>query len=285
MIDLVVRGRGAVFLFVFLLSACALPQPFRHDEGAAEDLARPRTGRAVAVPAVAGSPHGRAAAEAMVKALVARDIPATGREDLLAPLVLQGAVEEGGIRWTLRGGEGEVGHLQPISPTGLLRGDPTALRIAAETAAAALAPAFADPHAGQVAAAAPRPRATIRLTDPAGLPGDGDKALPRAMRTALERAGVVVRDTDVEHHLEARVTVSPGRPGEELLTVVWVLKRADGRQLAAIDQQGAVPKGRLDGPWGSLAGDIAAGGADGVLQALSAVKPSLMRPVDGLQDR
>jgi hypothetical protein len=104
-----------------------------------------------------------------------------------------------------------------------------------------------------------------------GLPGDGDKTLTAALKRALERSGLVVKDEGAAYMVEGKVTVAPGLPGEDTVTVAWILKRVeDGTQLANIGQSGAVPRGRLAGPWGSLARDIAEGGAAGLMEVIRA---------------
>jgi hypothetical protein len=71
--------------------------------------------------------------------------------------------------------------------------------------------------------------------------------------------------------VEGKVTVAPGLPGEDTVTVAWVVKRADGgAELGNIGQSGGVPRGRLSQPWGTLARAIAEGGAAGVVQVVLA---------------
>ena len=66
--------------------------------------------------------------------------------------------------------------------------------------------------------------------------------------------------------LRASVTVAPGRPGEDVLAVTWSVTTAKGGEIGNSAQQGPVAKGQLAGPWGSLAADIALGGAEGVAE-------------------
>lgn len=257
---------AAAIAVVLAVAACGqLPQPFRH-EGDGDPLVRPRLERAVAVRPLDGTPRAAAVAKAMVDALDRRDIPATIGEDVTGQAQLEAFVETSGGRieaeWVLSDQEHRVvaTHHQTMT-----------MREWATAPAAGLAETVVAALVGPVQAladAAPVRRPTVRLKPPSGLPGDGDSALAVAMRGALERSGVLVVGEGGDYIVEGHAQVTPGRAGEQVLAVSWTLSKAAGASLATVDQKGAVAKGSLDGPWGTLARDVAEGGAAGVLQAL-----------------
>lgn len=251
-----------------LLAGCGeVPQPFRHD-GAPPRLARPKLERGVTIRPLDGYEHADAFAAALVKAMEGRDVPALVGRGPAFGHVVEGSPEDGGmVVWTLKTPDGaEAASYRQRLPDAP---EPARLKRAAADAATVLAqPLSLDPDAvpRMVPGAGRSERPTARLVTLAGLPGDGDKSLNAAIRSALERAGVTIGD-DGEFVVQGAVTVTPRGPGEDEVLVVWTVKRAkDGSQLASIDQGGTVPRGRLALPWGSLARDIAEGGAVGIAQ-------------------
>jgi len=268
-----------------LLCACSdIPQPFRHD-GPAPALARPRLVRSVVVRPLDESPPAQALAEALVKSFTDRDIPASVRDDVFGADSLEGEVAElpGRIEvlWLLKNADHvtKAAYRQRLPAAGLT-GAVSAFAPFADQAVTALT-AFADAEvAAPVAAIETRQRPTVRIAPFPALPGDGAAALAQALRNALERRGILVAGESGDYIVEGRITVTPGKAGEDLLKVAWVVKKLDGGQLGVIDQQGPVPKGRLDLPWGALARDVAAGGAIGIAQVLEAT----MRRPAALQD-
>jgi hypothetical protein len=264
-----------ILLAALLLAACGdIPQPFRH-AGPASELARPRLVRSVAVRPLDDGAPALALAQALAKALTERDIPATAGEDAFGSDTLEGEVSpaSGGVEvlWRMRNAERvtKAAYRQRL-PAGVLAGTVAALAPFAEQAVSALS-AFADTETVAPVAPEPRKRASVRLAPMPTLPGDGAAALGQALRNALERRGIMVAGDSAEYVVEAQIGVQPGKnPGEDVLKVAWVVKKQGGGQLGVIDQQGAVPKGRLDQPWGGLARDIAVGGAIGIAQVLEA---------------
>lgn len=261
--------RSSLLVLAVLLAGCGeVPQPFRHDESGVPRLARPKMVRGITIRPLDGYDHAEPLAAALAKAMEARDIPALVRTGPAFGHVIEGARDDAGtVVWSLRAPDGtEAATMRqrlPDSP------DPARIKRAAAEAVAVLAePLSIDPDAlpRQAPGAARVDRPAARLVPLTGLPGDGDKSLTAALRTALERAGVSVReDADIVVH--GSVTVTPHSSTEDNVLVVWTVKRTrDGGQLARIDQGGAVPKGRLSLPWGSLARDIAEGGAAGIAE-------------------
>jgi hypothetical protein len=260
-------------------AACGeIPQPFRH-EGDIPSLARPKMMRAVTVRVPDGD-NGPLLAEALVKALEEQEVPALVHGGPAFGHVIEGTVEDSpkvlAVRWTLKGPDGSPAAttLQAIPKTLLADPAPVLLKRAAADTATRLAQPLADPdaqpvHPVETAAAGNRPSVTV--VPLRGLPGDGDKALTLAIRRALEGSTVLVKDKGADYMVEGKVTVAPGLPGEDTVTVAWILKRAkDSVELGNVGQQGAVPRGRLSGAWGSMARDIAEGGAAGLVDVIRA---------------
>ncbi|MBC7906228.1 MAG: hypothetical protein H7Y60_05710 [Rhodospirillaceae bacterium] len=275
-----IRRSLALMLLVTCTAGCGdIPQPFRH-EGQPDSLARPKLTRGVTVRPPEGMDNSQAVAQALVRALGEQEVPALVHEGPAFGHVIESSAEDlgsiVGVRWTLKTPEGETAasNFQSIPKTILTKADPKQMTRLAAGAAAVLARPLADPDAQAVKAAGPAAvdtRIPVMLVPLQGLPGDGDKSMTAALRRALERSGMVVKDDGAPYVIEGKVTVAPGLPGEDTVTVAWILKRVEGGvQLANIGQSGAVPRGRLAGPWGSLARDIAEGGAAGLMDVIRA---------------
>lgn len=263
----------AVVLLAAGVAACGeIPQPFRHD-GAPPPLTRPKLARGLTVRPVETLPDGVAMAEALVKALEVYEVPAVVRAGPAFGHVVETETgEQGGRRgllWRMNAPDGDSAAIrfQPLPATAWAGLDPTTMRREAETVAAALAAKLTDPDAAPARDATIK-RIRVTVTPFKGLPGDGDSALTRAARQALERGGLLVRDGDGDYMVEGKVGVIPGAPGEETVAIAWTVRDKAGAELATIDQEGAVPRGRLMAPWGSLARDVAEGGAAGVLEVI-----------------
>ncbi|MBI3444961.1 MAG: hypothetical protein HY055_06295 [Magnetospirillum sp.] len=260
------------------LTACGdVPQPFRH-EGINAAVA-PRAPRGVVVRPADDGPTAAALAQAIVKRLVEAEVPASTREVVPGAWVIAAETETRiatkTLRWTLTPpGADSLGTMAQSLPTDVWAkaGPATIDRMADEVVAK-----LSGPLHGEIALPAPSGSVTaarapvVRLEPLSGLPGDGDKALGDAMRRALNGLGVRLQGAEPDFILRGRAALTPGKPGEDMLEVAWIISNArTGEELGKAAQQGAVPKGRLAGPWGSLAGDIAAGGAEGIADIITA---------------
>jgi hypothetical protein len=257
-----------------LLAGCGeIPQPFRH-EGPPPALVRPKMGRGIVVRPVAGPPQ---LAESVVAALEEREIPAIVSSAPASGHVIEAVPVADGLTWSLTAPDGAVlaSVRQPTPPAAWDGPDAVRLKRAATEIAAALAAGLSDPDAQPRLDARPvelaRPR--VRIDPIAGLPGDGGPALTESLSRALRSSGIDVVRSGAAYVLRAVASVTPAKGGDDLLAVSWQLKRAvGGAQLAAIDQEGEVPRGRLSQPWGALARDIAEGGASGIIQVVRAAE-------------
>lgn len=260
-----------------LLAACGdIPQPFRH-EGINAAVA-PRAPRGVVVRPVDDSPTATALAQAIVKRLVEAEVPAATREVVPGAWVIAAETETGiatkVLRWSLTPpGAESLGGLNQSLPVDIWAhaGPATIDRLADEVVAKLSGPLHGEVPPAAAGAEAPASKVpVVRLEPLSGLPGDGDKSLGRAMHRILGGMGVRLQEADPDFIVRGRIALVPGKVGEEILEVAWIVTNArTGEELGKAAQQGTVPKGRLAGPWGSLAGDIAAGGADGIADIIT----------------
>lgn len=260
-----------------LTAACGdLPQPFRHD-GINAAVAPPGP-RAVVVRLPDDGASGAALVKAIVRRLADQDIPASTRSATSGAWVLSAETETTvaakTLRWRLITPDGDrPAEFPQTLPTALWdkAGPATIDRLADEVVTRYAAALHGESPPGS--AAPPPPRVpVVRLETLAGLPGDGDAALPKALGNALRRLGIKLGGAEAELVVRGRIALVPGGPGQEVLDVTWVVLDAkSGEELGKAAQQGALPKGRLSGPWGALAGDIAAGGAEGIADIIAAI--------------
>lgn len=266
--------RRLLLALSLLVAACGdLPQPFRH-EGVNAAVAPPGP-RVVLVRPPDDGPSAAALAEAIVKRLAAMDIPASTSTSLSGGWVLAARTEKAGgsltLSWHLTApGEGEPAPFPQTLPTDLWRraGPATIARMADDVVGrySAILLGQAPMTAGDAPPRAP----VVRIATLAGLPGDGNSALTKALGQALTRLGIRLGGSDADLEVRGRFSVIPGGPGQEVLAITWIVADGkDGRELGKAEQQGALPKGKLDGAWGALAGDIAAGGAEGVADIIA----------------
>jgi hypothetical protein len=280
-----------------LLAACGdLPQPFRGNPGAlGARLAAPPAFRvAIAPPAEALLPAPAAAtlAGALADTLVGQDWPVTAEPPEPLDWRLAVAAEQDGravvpvYRLTDADGTamGEArGAPVPVAAWG--RAEPPLLRQVAERDAAAIAALLSRAEAARrVAALPPAPGAPrIRLAAVSGAPGDGNAALTARMRASLAGAGYVVQDSaaGAGFGVSGSVTVVPSGPRRERVEIVWIVTRADGRELGRVFQLNELPAGSLAGLWGDVAAVVAEEAAGGVRQVLDnagAPRPAAASP-------
>jgi len=264
---------------VFALLAACQPLPHPFDDARTlppPNALKPPDSAGIVVIAPAGEKDGAVMAAALVKALLAEDVPASteggNRGSFRLELADETASAAGGqrlaLRWTLRDAKGAV------------RGRGTATREFAAAAlpgdaTAAVAGAAAAKIAALVAGDAPVPLSPdvpveVSLGAVTGAPGDGGTALARAIDEALGRAGVELGAPGAPSRfaLSCEVAVAPAEPGKELVSVRWILA-SGGRPLGQVSQQNTVPAGSLDHDWGDVAEAVAVAAAPGIAELIS----------------
>jgi hypothetical protein len=295
-----VTGAGRLAALALLLgmsAACGpLPRPFVAEHKADNNLLHLADSAGVVVaPVVGTSPLDPAAlAEAMAANLRRLNVPAATASENMDSRLLQG-------RATLRRGPGGLDELILVWELWDLDGRPlgshTQRRLAAPTSwrtdaqslidglAAQAAPAVAamvqDPAVEQAAVPGfPHARLVVLPLD-AG-PGDSRLSLPNALRAELAAAGLPVLPVGVKDIgdddllVRGKIDLAPAAEGQQDIVITWaVLAARDHAELGQVAQRNRIPAGSLDGPWGPIAGEIARGAADGVVDLLKrrAVQP------------
>jgi hypothetical protein len=283
------RAAPATALLLLVAACQPLPHPF------ADDVPKPgsplmtlRDMPSVSIAPVEGGP--RATAErlglAMAEALQKHEIAASNRNTGLNSYELTGRIQA----MPQSGGTAALGALWVLrGPSGNLLGE-RAERVEAKAgdweegnrdAVARLAAAGADQLAGLLedktpdeAAIGGRTRLFIRGVE--GAPGDGGKALEKAIALLLQRQDLAIvtdpqRGADLV--LAADVTVGPSRAGQQHVKILWHVRHKDGDEIGTVAQENDVPTGLLDGPWGDVAYTVAAAAQDGIMALVARGTP------------
>lgn len=103
----------------------------------------------------------------------------------------------------------------------------------------------------------------VAVPEVTGAPGDGNSALPAAMRRELQSRGMKLIESNQPNAYTVRGTVELGdaEDGQQPITIRWLVLGPDGEPLKnAVVQRNKIREGSLDGSWGRVA-DIAAGEA------------------------
>jgi hypothetical protein len=282
-------GRAALALALAVASCQPLPHPFADDKPPAA-LLKVRDTAGVSIAPLVGSPAaiGRQLADAMAKAFLKRDIPASDKTASLDSYQLYGRLVESRPRdgrvtllalWWLYDGNGKIvgkrsADVVAAAGSGRLTADGPIARLAS-LSADKLAPLLVG---NQPAAASPTPapgRIRVAIDRIAGAPGDGATALKTAVATVLQRQNlaIVAAGGKADLHVAADVSVSPAAPGRQHITIVWHVRRADGTEIGTVGQQNDVPQGQLTGRWGAVAYDVAVAAAGGLMQLVERGAP------------
>jgi hypothetical protein len=220
-----------------------------------------------------------ALAAAMVAALMKEDVPADTDADNRRSYHLSGTVtakpagdrDHVTVEWQLTGADGRVVTTETVSAevpaAAWQKGDAEI----AKSLVARLGPTLARRVEGDVPTQQSVAKATLGIVPVTGASGDGGQALSAAIAVALNRAGVALQDKPSDkpaYFLEGKVEIGAASGGHQSVTIVWALKRADGKEIGRVSQENAVPAGSLDGAWGDTAFDVAAAAAGGIVELL-----------------
>lgn len=278
---------GAGALALLLVAGCQpLPHPFADDRPPAA-LLRVRDSLGVSIAPVIGEPLHAVATlpDAMAKALLKHDIPASDKTASLDSYQLFGRVAEVtpqngtpslGALWRLYDAKGRtVGErsvLIPLAPANGASGRPIdqAIERLAALSADTLAPLLEDDMPAEKPGVAPAARPRIAIGAISGAPGDGATSLAHALATVLQRDGmaIVAPGEKPDLDIDAAVRLTPGPAGKQHVALVWRVRRPDGGEIGTVGQQNDVPERTLDGPWGDTAGNIASAAGDGLVQVI-----------------
>lgn len=143
----------------------------------------------------------------------------------------------------------------PGTPPGAAGGPPAVASTAAAPAGKPSAP--------------PPPRVLVATVK--GAPGDGNKTLTAAMRRAVSQRGFPLTGKVEPRALQVQGTVSlqPLTERQERIVITWSVRDSDNQTIGSIEQSNAIPKGALNGAWGSVARDIALAATEGVVELLN----------------
>ncbi|HTV89138.1 MAG TPA: hypothetical protein VME41_08990 [Stellaceae bacterium] len=264
-------------------AACQpLPHPFADDKPPAALLQVRDTAGVSIAPLVGGpAPVVKKLGDAMAKALLKHDIPASDRTANLDSYQLYGRIIEAppsdgkasvAAQWSLYDAKGRlVGRRSAdvaAAPAEWQSADNAPIDRLADLSADQLAPLLEDkaPAGAPTLPAAGRVR--IAIDKIAGAPGDGATALQDAIAAVLQRQDLAIT-TDggkADLHIGVDITLSAAASGMQHIKIVWHVRRADGVEIGTVVQQNDIPKGSLDGKWGDVAYNVATAAAGGLMQ-------------------
>jgi hypothetical protein len=264
----VLRLALALFIAVSLAACGQLPRPFQPDgtEGENPLLRLPDSGGIVVPPAFGlGDEPARALAEAVAKALRDLDVPANVRAGNPLSLILDLQVEaaQGRVKLASNLVDPQGNSLADPHGEGLLPAnpeDPAAWATLAKPLAQALVTRI------KPEAVASRTMPAVHVANVAGAPGDGGRALSRALAFHLERAGLRIADVAGPDVLAVvgTVAIADMGPDNRRVAVNWRVRDNDGAELGRVDMQNPVPTKIVERQWAELAYEIAGASADGI---------------------
>lgn len=279
---------AVALLMALLMAACQpLPRPFG-PEG--DRPANPllvlgdRGGIIVGEIADALEPAALALAGAMAKAMGALNIPAATSGGNRESRFLQGrtASKSAGkglieveLNWELADAGGTILGRHTATATVSRRrwksGEAALMRSLAEASAPAVAALVQTPEPATAMPATPRP---VHLWPITGSPGDGGRALGRALKIALKRARLQLVEELVAGGLVILGSVEVGAAiaNRQNVRIEWSVIAPDGSELGTVQQENTVPKGALDGAWRGLVVIIAENAAKGIVALLERLR-------------
>lgn len=262
-------SRIALLALLVAVAACGeIPRPFAPEsKGETNPLLMPIDRAGMVVKPVDGLPDGPRFAAALADSLRAEGIAAMTGSGNAASLVLSGMATEDGGGWLM--------ELRLDDPRGAALGtvatwlprDPLDGRMQqiAKSVAAVLNPEGNLPAARKPA---------VSIGEVAGVPGDGGRALARALEFNLRRANVDLADLPEKatHVVTAVVNIAApkGQPGKEVrhVDVRWTVRAADNREIGEVRQANDVPAREIDRNWSEIAYLVADAAVEGIADLL-----------------
>ncbi len=121
---------------------------------------------------------------------------------------------------------------------------------------------------GSIAAGAAR--RTVSVTPLSGAPGDGNRALAKALKAALQKSGykVLPIDRGAAYIISGRVYISPPRDGKQDLAIDWKVVDVNWRRVGVIKQRNRVKALALERQWGATASGAAKAAARHIVRLL-----------------
>lgn len=290
-------SRLAPLLALLALVACQpLPQPFQNATFTphGSPLLAPVGELSIFVPPVGNLPpeQRQAWAEALANALAERDLPASAQARAgLSSLLTTDIAEDGrgGAVWSWklerRGTAALQGQGYPLGRTMEQIGgiDPRTRKLLAERLAEQIATALEAqvPEAGTAPIGHEGP-IRVAILDFDGAPGDGNRSLRQSLRSILPAGGglvVIDQPQDADFLIACSTQTLPVNETLQQVAIVWSLHAPDGTKVGSATQANRIPRGSLDGAWGSTAQAIALGGAEALRGMINRLQPGRLGPV------
>jgi hypothetical protein len=288
------RRRAGLTLLLTALAVAScqpLPHPFAEDKPPTALLVvRDTAGVAIAPVVGAPSPVTRKIADAMAKAFLKRDIPASAKTASLDSYQLYGRVaaspaDQGRTtikaEWWLYNAKGKIVGKRGVEIVAAASDWRSAGAGPIDRLASLSADRLTPLLVGRAPVPAPAPvalstrRVRVAIDKIVGAPGNGAAALKAAIAVVLPGQGVdIAADGQAQLHIAAAVTVSPASPGMQHVKIVWQVSRPDGTAIGTVAQQSDLPRGRLDGNWGAIADNVAIAASGGLMQLIERGEPA-----------
>lgn len=259
----------ALLLTLGLAGCGELPRPFQPEfKSENNSLLMPADRAGIVVEPIAGLPGNAAFAERLAESLREEGIIAMTSRGNAQSLRLSGEASSVSGGWdvhlTLHGGRGDaLGTLVwALPPDGAF----PQMKELAKAVALVLFPDGPVPIA---------PKPSVSIGDVTGVPGEGGRALARALEFNLRRADVKLADTPAQatHIINALVTIAPARgtpPNDTRnVDVRWVVTRPDRQEVGQVRQSNDVPTRDLDRNWAEIAYAVADAAVEGLTNLLS----------------
>lgn len=284
-------------LMVFGLVACGPPpRPFQHGSSPETDnpllMMESGLGLMVAPTKGASTGMGEMLTEAMSQALQAADIPtvpwspslraAKAHTIVHAVLAEEPASEDTlfiTVTWTLKKPDGEeIGRkeiTEELDTRSWSRGSPADVGRLLGNVPAYFGLILNEDPGPEAAPPAPP---VVRIEPVTGAPGNGNPELTGAMAGILRGGGLEMaiespNAPPPDFTVTGVVAITPIDAQTDDLSIRWRVKDANGKDLGAVDLGNPVSRSLIKGTWGTLAIEIARGGADGIMQILNRNPP------------
>jgi len=120
----------------------------------------------------------------------------------------------------------------------------------------------------------------IRIGAVTGAPGNGDVALPIALKAVLDQDEVPLTESveGTDFTLTAEVSHEPDRSGGEIFAIDWRVLDRKGDVAGQISQSNQIAAHSLDGDWGQTAYDIALGAKQGLYEMIAEIEARMSTP-------
>jgi len=269
------RSLAVLLVLALGVAGCGnLPRPFQPEtKGETNPLLIPVDRAGVVVEPIAGLPDSAGFAERLAEGLRSEGIVAMTGPGNASSIRLSGDASAGANGWdlfvALRDAKGDsMGALAwKLTP----EGTPAQAIELAKAVALVLYPDGPVPLA---------PKPSVSIGEVTGVPGDGGRALARALEFNLRRADVLLADTPEKatHVIVAAVTIAPPRGTPPNLTrnvdVRWIVRRADRQEVGQVRQTNDVPAGQIDRNWSEIAYAVADAAVEGLTNLLTRAPPA-----------